>query len=525
MNFSVGQIINNRYQLLQSIGFGSFGEVWLANDTVLNMNVAVKIYIALDSRGFKEFMQEFKTAYSLHHPNLLRADYLDSVDKRPYLIMPFCPESSGDRVGKMSDSELWKFIYDVSGGLAYLHENDIVHRDIKPDNILLNEQGVYVITDFGLSTKMRSTLRKASARQNEANNSGGTIGYMAPEMFSSSPQAVKATDIWAFGATLFELVTGEMPFCGQGGIMETYGAEIPDIPDVQSKDLQELIKACLSKDSWDRPTAHAIHNKAAESLGLNTDHKNDVDQNKEKQFLNDINSLQEEVKRLEAKKPSKWKKAMFIFLSVWFFCSFVIVGILLFFFIIMKIEYEDEIEKNEDSLSLANGLISNIMTIAREQTPEMISFDDWTSSNHTHNSTDIETCSFFAYKGDILSFYYDVDTEAYDVFKCKLLQDSIETDVCSIAGSKKSGYTRYTINIEGYYNMLLVYTKDGSVHSGKDEVSISNITVERSVKGRILQLLYDYYGYAVEEYESFDILDSVYYNNQLTPVIVDSVAY
>lgn len=254
-------IINDRYLLVRSIGRGSFGEVWLATDQKLGLNVAIKIYIALDTHGLNEFKNEFKSVYNLHHPNLLRADYFDNVGNNPYLVMPYCPSSVGDKVGKMEESEIWNFIKGVAAGLAYLHGNDIIHRDIKPDNILKDEQGNYVISDFGLSTKMRSTLRKASARRNDSSNQSGTIGYMAPEMFSSKPNAVKATDIWALGATIYEIATGEMPFCGQGGIMELHGAELPELPSHFSKELDELISKCLSKDPWDRPTAQDIVDK------------------------------------------------------------------------------------------------------------------------------------------------------------------------------------------------------------------------------------------------------------------------
>lgn len=236
-----GDIINDRYLLVRSIGRGSFGEVWLATDQKLGLNVAIKIYISLDTRGLDEFKNEFKSVYNLHHPNLLRSDYFDNVGSNPYLVMPYCPSSVGDKVGEMSEDEIWAFVKGVAHGLAYLHANDIIHRDIKPDNILIDEQGNYVITDFGLSTKMRSTLRKASARQNKATDQSGTIGYMAPEMFSARPNAVKATDIWALGATIYEIATGEMPFCGQGGVMELHGAELPELPSHYSKKLGDLM--------------------------------------------------------------------------------------------------------------------------------------------------------------------------------------------------------------------------------------------------------------------------------------------
>lgn len=258
MDFNTNQEINNRYRLIKPIGRGSFGEVWLAEDKNLGFNVALKIYVALDNKGLEEFKNEFKNVYYLHHPNLLKADYYDTIGNNPYLVMQYCPESTGDLAGNMSEAEIWKFIKDVASGLAYLHSNDIVHRDIKPDNILKDSMGNYVITDFGLSLKMRSTLRKASGRFNNTADQSGTVGYMAPEMFAAQPNIVKATDIWALGVTIYELATGELPFCGQGGVMELHGAELPILPDQYSKELNELMKRCLAKDTWDRPTAQAI---------------------------------------------------------------------------------------------------------------------------------------------------------------------------------------------------------------------------------------------------------------------------
>ena len=259
MSFDVNDTINYRYVLNKSIGRGSFGEVWLATDKKIGINVAIKIYVALDSRGLDEFKNEFKSVYSLHHPNLLKADYFDNAGEQPYLVMQYCPSSAVKLIGEISEDEIWKFIHDVASGLAYLHENDIVHRDIKPDNILKDAAGHYVITDFGLSLKMRSTLRRASTRlKNNASDQAGSISYMAPELFKAEPESVKATDIWALGATIYELATGSLPFMGQGGVMQLHGAETPKLPSAFSKRLSDLMGKCLSANTWDRPTAQDI---------------------------------------------------------------------------------------------------------------------------------------------------------------------------------------------------------------------------------------------------------------------------
>lgn len=256
MDKSSNIIIHDRYRLLRKLGRGAFGEVWAAHDDVADVDVAVKIYVALDDKGIEEFRTEFRNVCMLIHTNILRPEYYDVYESRPFLVMPLCRGSVEERVGGMSESELWHFIRDVSSGLAYLHGHEILHRDIKPDNILINADGDYVISDFGISTHMRSTMR-CSARSNmdKSQYISGTVPYMAPEMFSKNASAVKATDVWALGAALYELMTGELLFFGQGGVMQLKGAALPELSDRYSQDLCDIVISCLSLDTWSRPTA------------------------------------------------------------------------------------------------------------------------------------------------------------------------------------------------------------------------------------------------------------------------------
>ena len=333
-------IINGRYKLIRPIGQGSFGEVWLAADQQVGIDVAIKIYVALDAKGITEFRNEFKNVYNLHHSNLLRADYLDSVENHPYLVMPYCPVSVGNLVGQMEENDIWKFVKDVASGLAYLHEHDIIHRDIKPDNILQDEQGNYVISDFGLSTKMRSTLRKASGRHNnEAGDQSGTIGYMAPEMFVSKPQAVKATDIWALGVSIYEIATGELPFCGQGGVMELHGAELPELPYTFSKELAELVSKCLAKETWDRPTAQDIIHLASKAVSYDT-------------YMKEVNRLQSIIdsersknQQLQTQLSQQPKPAPSKSMKAWAWGATVIA--ILFVLVSCYLSHEEEYWRNE----------------------------------------------------------------------------------------------------------------------------------------------------------------------------------
>lgn len=262
---NAGELFANRYRLIKEVGRGSFGEVWQVRDEQLDLEVALKVYIALDERGLEEFKGEYKNTYALNHPNLLHATYFGVDEKRPYLVMPYCPVSAVGLLGEMDEGTAWRFLRDVAGGLAYLHGQDILHRDIKPDNILRNEAGDFVITDFGISLRMRSTLRRNSTRKADA-DMGGSIPYMGPEMFSANPQAVKATDIWALGVSLFELMSGDLPFFGQGGGMLLRGAEIPAIQGHFSDELKKTVQSCLAKETWDRPTAEQLRDYAEAKL-------------------------------------------------------------------------------------------------------------------------------------------------------------------------------------------------------------------------------------------------------------------
>lgn len=254
----------NRYQLRSLIGRGGFSEVWLAHDTWTDLDIAIKVYApgqGLDSDGLKEFCQELAGVHHLTHPNLLKPDHVDQWENMPYLIMEYCPKGAlNKQVGKLSEEQVWKVLHDVAAGLAYLHSKDIVHQDIKPDNILLDESGNYRITDFGISTKARTTLRKSMLG---ASTSGGTMAYMGPERFSAQPAPTKASDIWSLGAMIYELITGDVPFGEIGGGMQKNGAEIPDIAKPISPALTHTIHLMLAKETWDRPTAETLATWAA----------------------------------------------------------------------------------------------------------------------------------------------------------------------------------------------------------------------------------------------------------------------
>lgn len=253
----IGTKVKDRYTLKEFKGCGNFGEVWLAHDEVLDTDVAIKIYISLDPRGVEEFKSEYITTKGIAHPNLLTTTYFDVWEQRPFLVMKYCSKgASTSQAGKMDEYDLWQFIHDVAAGLRHLHNmpEPIIHQDIKPDNILVDDNNRFLITDFGISKKIRSTMRKQSKRAVGA----GATAYMGPERFDADSSPVKASDIWSLGVSIYELATGELPFSGLGGGMQKNGAEMPSLDNRWSKDLNMVMQSCLAKETWDRPTAKQL---------------------------------------------------------------------------------------------------------------------------------------------------------------------------------------------------------------------------------------------------------------------------
>lgn len=271
----IGDIIKQRYSLVQFLGSGSFGEVWLAHDQMTGRDVALKIYISLDPAGVEEFQREYSNTADLSSPYLLTPEFFDVHNRRPFLVMKYCANGSSSKLaGQISEDKLWAFIHDVASGLEVLHSQSdpIVHQDIKPDNILVDSNGRFLITDFGISKRLRATMR----RQSKRDVSSGAMPYMAPELFDSVPKLNPASDIWSLGASIYELVTGELPLNGFGGCMLKHGAEIPSLGTSVSQSLNDLMIACLSPEPAIRPTAKEIVEAASKKSFREAIKKTDV---------------------------------------------------------------------------------------------------------------------------------------------------------------------------------------------------------------------------------------------------------
>lgn len=263
------KLFHNRYFMERLLGRGNFSEVWLARDTKTDIAVALKIYApatGLDDNGLNVFAREFALVVNANHKNLLKPLYYDNFERKPYLVLPYCKDGSIMRnVGKFTEEEAWRLIRDVASGLSWLHNMNppVIHQDIKPDNVMIGENGDFMITDFGVSTHLKSTLRKSMSA---AFSSAGTIAYMAPERFGKDNTPIMANDIYSLGATVFEMLTGDTPFGNDGGLVQKKGADVPELKGEYSSQLKKVISKCLRTNTWERPTAEQLEKYAETAL-------------------------------------------------------------------------------------------------------------------------------------------------------------------------------------------------------------------------------------------------------------------
>lgn len=260
MELKTGQLFDNRYRLIGNLGHGASAQVWLAHDTMANnLKVAIKVlsaYQGMDTIGIQNFKREFTFVYNLQHQNLLTPTNYAICGGVPYLVLPYCENGSSiSMIGRVDENDVIKFLHDVSAGLECLHSHNIVHQDIKPDNVLLDDDCNFLVTDFGISTQSVGDIGSSSGSY------GGTRAYMGPERFEKDATPIKMNDIWALGATAYELVTGNAPFGDNGGLVQAQGEEIPNLPDTLQPEVRHLILACLEEEPWNRPSAESIRKK------------------------------------------------------------------------------------------------------------------------------------------------------------------------------------------------------------------------------------------------------------------------
>jgi eukaryotic-like serine/threonine-protein kinase len=259
------QTLSGTYTLGHELGGGGMSRVFVADELRLGRKVVVKVLSPELAAGISadRFEREIKLAASLQQANIVPVLSAGDTNGLPFYTMPFVEgESLRARLGKpvpLSAAEVVRILGDVARALQYAHERGIVHRDIKPDNVLLSG-GTAVVTDFGIAKALSaSRTQSGGATLTQLGTSIGTPAYMAPEQAAGDPDIDSRADIYAFGCMAYELLTGRAPFHGRTPqrVLAAHMGELPqpifELRPGLSPTLADLIMRCLAKEPGDRP--------------------------------------------------------------------------------------------------------------------------------------------------------------------------------------------------------------------------------------------------------------------------------
>ncbi|MGD2136471.1 MAG: protein kinase, partial [Gemmatimonadales bacterium] len=259
-----------QYQLLKLLGLGGMGAVFLAREPALKRLVAVKVlapWLAADAKARARFEREATAAAQLSHPNVVRVYSVgETTDERlPYIVMQYVQGSTlaewmEDRE-KVPERDARRIIGEVAAALAAAHQREFVHRDVKPSNVLLEqESGRAYVADFGVSAALSSEQQLEQTKLTATGMVVGTPVYMSPEQAASEAVTPKS-DVYSLGMLAYELITGELPFEASSA-MGWVAAHMRDTPTpIQAKrpdlspEILKLVDRCLAKDAAARPTA------------------------------------------------------------------------------------------------------------------------------------------------------------------------------------------------------------------------------------------------------------------------------
>jgi serine/threonine protein kinase len=250
------------YEVLEPIGQGATATVYKVRHKLWGSIAALKVgpsFLMLDPRAIERFRRELTVMRPLAHPNIVRALAQGEQDGLPYLVLEYVPgQNLGQRLqekGSLTPAEALPIFLQVAEGLRYLHANHILHRDVKPSNILLTPRQQAKLGDFGLVKNLKEDQSLTQSRQ-----AMGTIDYGAPEQFEDAKHVNRQCDLYSLGATLYTALTGKFPF-GNGGQLQILQRKVSNqfvpllllLPSLDPA-IDRLVNRCLDPRPTQRPS-------------------------------------------------------------------------------------------------------------------------------------------------------------------------------------------------------------------------------------------------------------------------------
>ena len=268
-----GQKISDRYQIIKTIGEGGMANVYLAYDTILDRDVAVKVLrgdLATDDTFVRRFQREALSASSLSHPNIIEVYDVGEDNGSYYIVMEYIKGKHLKQLlkqrGKLTLTEVVDIMLQVTDGMSVAHDNYIIHRDIKPQNIMILENGLIKITDFGIAMALNST------QLTQTNSVMGSVHYLPPEQASGKGATIQS-DVYSMGILMYELLTGELPFRGDNAVEIALKQIKEPFPSVRDKvpsipqSIENIIYKATAKNTKNRYSdARELHDDLKTAL-------------------------------------------------------------------------------------------------------------------------------------------------------------------------------------------------------------------------------------------------------------------
>lgn len=352
-----GQLINERYEIIKSIGEGGMANVYLAKDIILDRKVAIKVLrgdLSNDDKFIRRFQREALSASSLSHPNIVEMYDVGEDNGNYYIVMEYVEGKTLKQLlkkrGSLTVSEAIDIMLQLTDGIAHAHDSYIIHRDLKPQNIMIEEDGTIKITDFGIAMALNST------QLTQTNSVMGSVHYLPPEQANGKGSTIKC-DIYSMGILFYELLTGILPFKGENAVEIALKHMKDPLPSIrkQNSSIPQSVENIILK-----ATAKNPKNRYNDVKEMHSDLKkclNEEEINQERYIypypeheIEDTKTIPT-IKRVEKKKealentedivtevlPEKKKKMKRLIIILSSICGVILIGLLIFFLVVPSV--------------------------------------------------------------------------------------------------------------------------------------------------------------------------------------------